>query len=194
MKGNRTREQIIDQAIRMASVLGLEGLTIGNLARTLGMSKSGLFAHFNSKENLQKAVVEQTAQRWISFVFEPAMKNGRGLPRVRALFEGWLEWESAEFLPGGCLIMSSAFEFDDRPGEIHDMLVDLQRRLYQNFERAVVQARDEGHLRGNLNEKTFVFTWVGLFLAFIHRSRMLEYEDAVHMLREGFDQLVERNR
>ena len=194
MKGIRTREQILDQAIRMASILGLEGLTIGNLARTLHMSKSGLFAHFQSKENLQKMVVEATAERWVHFVFDPALEKARGLERVQALFEGWLAWENAEFLPGGCLIMSSAFEFDDRPGEIHDQLVLYQRRLYDTFERAVRLAIDEGDLRVDLNEKTFVFAWVGLFLAYIHRSRMLEFDDAEQMLRQGFAALVERSR
>lgn len=194
MKGIRTREQILDQAIRMASVFGLEGLTIGNLARTLQMSKSGLFAHFQSKENLQKQVVEVTAARWISFVFDPALKQPRGLARVQALFEGWLAWESAEFLPGGCLIMSSAFEFDDRPGEIHDLLVSFQRRLYDTFERAVELAIQEGDLHANLNAKAFVFAWVGLFLAYIHRSRMLEFDDAEAMLRQAFAALVDRNR
>lgn len=194
MKGIRTREQILDQAIRMASVLGLEGLTIGNLAGTLHMSKSGLFAHFQSKENLQKMVVEATAARWIQFVFEPAVQKPRGLARVQALFEGWLAWESAEFLPGGCLIMSSAFEFDDRPGEIHDLLVSFQRRLYDTFEKAVRLAIDEGDFHAALNEKAFVFAWVGLFLAFIHRRRMLGFDDAETMLRQGFAALVDRNR
>ncbi len=158
MKGLRTREQILDQAIRMASILGLEGLTIGNLARSLGLSKSGLFAHFQSKENLQKMVVDKTAERWVELVFEPALKKPRGIRRIEALFEGWLAWESAEFLPGGCLIMSSAFEYDDRPGEIHDSLVRLQRLLYETFERAVRICVEEGQFRPEVDEQSFVFS------------------------------------
>src|SRR6267142_507758 len=122
-KGEQTKAAILDEALQISSRLGLEGLTIGSLAEATGMSKSGLFAHFGSREDLQLAVLEHAAQRYGELVFVPVLKIERGLPRLRALFERWLDWTLASGLPGGCIMISAANEYDDRPGPIRDAVI-----------------------------------------------------------------------
>src|SRR6266850_4019498 len=148
-KGEQTRAAILDAALKVASRLGLEGLTIGTLADETGMSKSGLFAHFGSREDLQLAVLEHAAQRYGELVFTPVLKIDRGLPRLRALFERWLDWTLASGLPGGCIMISAANEYDDRPGPIRDAVIANQHRGNAICERAVRLAVEEAHLKPN---------------------------------------------
>ena len=119
-RGTRTREAILARAVAVASEQGLEGLSIGALADDLGMSKSGLFAHFRSKEGLQIAILEMAGARMVDEVVRPALAAPRGEPRVRALFDRWLAWEQSPSLPGGCPFMAASFELDDRPGPVRD--------------------------------------------------------------------------
>ncbi len=143
-KGEQTRTAILDEALRIASRLGLEGLTIGSLADATGMSKSGLFAHFGSREDLQLAVLEHAAQRYGELVFVPVLRIERGLPRLRALFERWLEWTIESGLPGGCIMISTAIEYDDRPGPIRDAAIANQHRGNAITQKAVRLAIEEG--------------------------------------------------
>src|ERR1051326_5790937 len=113
MKGAETKETILTEAIAIASKVGLEGLSIGNLAKASGLSKSGLFAHFNSLENLQLAVLQKAADKFVEVVIAPALKKPRGSPRVKALIDNMLAWTNANFMPGGCIFISAANEFDD---------------------------------------------------------------------------------
>src|SRR5712691_5887824 len=114
-KGEDTRSAVLGSALSLATQLGLEGVTIGKLAEHVGMSKSGLFAHFSSKENLQVAVLEEATARFVALVVTPALKKPRGEPRVRALLDRWLDWSRADFLPGGCIFVTASVELDDRP-------------------------------------------------------------------------------
>ncbi|HET7042818.1 MAG TPA: TetR/AcrR family transcriptional regulator, partial [Gemmatimonadales bacterium] len=127
-KGTITRERIVDQALKDASLEGLEGLSLGRLADEVGMSKSGLFAHFGSKEELQKQVLAAAAERFTAIVVRPALTAPRGLPRVRAMFEGWLRWERDESVPGGCVFTHAQAELDDKPGPVRDALAAWQRQ------------------------------------------------------------------
>ena len=127
MKGERTRAAILDHALAAASERGLEGLSIGGLAKEAGLSKSGLFAHFSSKENLQIQVLETAVHRFVETVISPALRERRGIPRIRALFDNWLGWDRDAGLPGGCIFISTANELDDRPGPVRDRLVAYQR-------------------------------------------------------------------
>src|SRR5690242_1048156 len=126
-KGDTTRNRIVETALRAASVDGLEGITLGKVAADVGMSKSGLFAHFDSKEALQIDVLAAAAKKFTDVVVAPALAAPRGELRLRALFEHWLEWEQHESLPGGCVFMHAAAELDDRPGPARDALVGQQR-------------------------------------------------------------------
>jgi AcrR family transcriptional regulator len=117
-KGERTREVILDRAVDLASVEGLEGLTIGRLAAELEMSKSGLFAHFGSKRDLQLATVAAARERFVAAVVEPALAVSEGAPRLRAMSEGFLDHQRT--YAGGCFWSASSIEFDDRPGPVRD--------------------------------------------------------------------------
>src|SRR3979490_3354906 len=118
-----TREVILEHAYAIACIDGLEGLSIGTLAQDVGMSKSGVFAHFGSREDLQLAVLEHAARRYGEQVLMPVLKIGRGFPRLHALFARWLDWSIASGLPGGCIMISAAAEYDDRPGPIRDSVI-----------------------------------------------------------------------
>ena len=143
-KGEQTKATILDAALAISSRLGLEGLTIGSLADASGMSKSGLFAHFCSREDLQLAVLDHAAQRYGERVFVPALKIERGLPRLRALFGHWIDWTLSSGLPGGCIMISAAAEYDDRPGAIRDAVIANQHRGNAITRKAVRLAIEEG--------------------------------------------------
>src|SRR5256714_10219903 len=142
-KGERTREAILDAALRLVSKAGLEGLTIGTLAEATAMSKSGLFAHFGSREDLLLAVLEHGQRQFTDVVLKLALAKPRGVPRLRAMFTNWLEWTESAELPGGCPMIGGAAEFDDKPGAVRDTLAAGQRAWIETLKRAVQQGLDE---------------------------------------------------
>jgi len=192
-KGEQTRAAILDEALSIASRLGLEGLTIGSLAEATGMSKSGLFAHFGSREDLQLAVLEHAAQRYGERVFAPVLKIERGLPRLRALFERWLEWTHSSGLPGGCIMISAANEYDDRPGPIRDAVIANLHRGTAITEKAVRLAVQEGHLRSDTDPKQIGFEMLGIVLASHNHRRLLGDSAARKRALTAFEQLVGRH-
>jgi len=192
-KGEQTRVAILDAALAIASKLGLEGLTIGSLADATGMSKSGLFSHFGSREDLQLAVLEQAAQRYGEIVLRPALNVSRGLPRLRSLFEGWLDWTIASGLPGGCIMISAAAEYDDRPGPIRDAVIANQHRGSAISEKAVRLAIEEGHLRPDTDPEQIAFEMLGIVLANHNHRRLLGDKEARKRAIKAFDELVARH-
>ena len=192
-KGAETKQAIVDQAMVIASTVGLEGLSIGALSKTLGLSKSGLFAHFQSKERLQIEVLGAAATFFIDQVVHPAIKAPRGEPRVRALFENWLRW-AERTLPGGCLFVAAATEYDDRPGPVRDAVVRAQNDWMQTLTHAATLARDEGHFRPDINVRLFAFELNGLMLSAHYFHRLLAADDGFDLARQGFESLLRRNR
>ena len=192
-KGEQTRVAILDEALKIASRLGLEGLTIGSLADATGMSKSGLFAHFGSREDLQLGVLEHAAQRYGERVFVPALKIERGLPRLRALFERWLDWALASGLPGGCIMISAAAEYDDRPGPIRDAVIANQHRGSAITRKAVLLAIEEGHLRKDTDAEQIAFEMLGIVLASHNHRRLLGDREARKRALTAFEQLIARH-
>jgi AcrR family transcriptional regulator len=190
-KGTATRDRILDQALRDASLQGLEGLSVGQLAAEVGMSKSGLFAHFGSKEELQKQVLAAAADRFGTIVVKPALTAPRGLPRVRAMFEGWLRWERDESVPGGCVFTHAQAELDDKPGPVRDTLADWQRQWKEMLARAASIAVEERHFRKGLNTQQFAFQMFGIIFAFYHSKRLLDEANAEAQARAAFESLVE---
>lgn len=154
-KGEQTRETILDAGISIASLDGLEGVTIGSLAQHVSMSKSGLYAHFNSKENLQLALIEAAGGRFVEFVVAPALKAPRGEPRILELLRRWHAWDAADFLPGGCIFLTASVEFDERPGIVRDALVRAQRDWLDTLAGAARIAVQEGHFRRDLDTRLF---------------------------------------
>jgi AcrR family transcriptional regulator len=189
-KGEETRRDILDHALCLASELGVEGLSIGALAARVGMSKSGLFAHFSSKDNLQVAVIEDASRRFVETVVLPALKKPRGEPRLRALFEGWLRWSQQDFMPGGCVFMAAAAELDDRPGPARERLVANQRDWLDTLAGAARIAVQEGHFRRDLDPEQFAFEALGMFASCAFYTRLLRAEDASARVRSGFDRLI----
>jgi len=189
-KGSETREEILRVAMRKASRYGLEGISIGSLARAVGMSKSGLFAHFGSKEELQKAVMTRARQAFLNNVLNPAIEQPRGEPRIRALFARWLDWMSASRLPGGCLFAATAWEFDDRPGPVRDVVAREVADLHAVLEKASRIAVDEGHFRADLDTEQFAYEAHAILLGFQVQQRLLHREDARDRAQKAFDRLV----
>jgi AcrR family transcriptional regulator len=192
-KGEQTRTAILDEALRIASKLGLEGLTIGSLADATGMSKSGLFAHFGSREDLQLAVLEHAAQRYGEMVFVPVLKIERGLPRLRALFERWLDWALESGLPGGCIMISAAAEYDDRPGPIRDAVITNQHRGNAITQKAVRLAIEEGHLSPETDPEQISFEMLGIVLASHNHRRLLGDKEARKRALTAFNELISRH-
>jgi AcrR family transcriptional regulator len=149
-KGSATREAVLGHALALASEVGLEGVTIGTLAGRARMSKSGLFAHFDSKEALQIAILDSAEERFIAEVVVPALKKKRGEPRLRALLSNWLAWKDADFMPGGCVFVASIADLDDKPGPVRDRLAQTQRDWLGAIARAVRICIDEGHFRADV--------------------------------------------
>lgn len=189
-KGARTREVILATAVNLASRVGLEGLSIGTLADELRLSKSGLFAHFKSKEHLQYEVLSTARTLFIALVAAPALKAPRGEPRVRALFDRWLDWSQADFMQGGCLFVTASIEFDDRPGALRDFLVESQREWLATLARAARVATEEGHFRADLDPDQFAYEMYGAGLTYYHATRLLRDPKAPLRARQSLENMV----
>ncbi len=188
-KGQQTRATILDAALTLASHMGLEGLSIGALAEVTGMSKSGVFAHFGSRDELQIAVVREYHHKFEEEVFYPALREARGLPRLRALFDNWVRRVSVE-IDSGCIYISGAVEFDDRPGPVRDALVTMVQTWQDALERAIRIAVDEGHLRPDTDPAQMLFEVHGLILALHHDARLLRLQGTLERAQRGFERLV----
>jgi AcrR family transcriptional regulator len=188
-KGQQTRAAILDAALGLASHVGLEGLSIGALAEVTQMSKSGVFAHFGSREELQISVIREYHARFDEEVFRPAVREARGMPRLAALFERWVRRVSVE-LDSGCIYISGAVEFDDRPGPVRDALADMVQAWHAALGRAIRIAIDEGHLRADTDPAQMLFEIHGLILALHHDARFLRIPGALERARAGFLRLA----
>lgn len=189
-KGERTRTAILDRALVLASHLGVEGLSIGRLADELDLSKSGLFAHFDSKEALQVETLQRAAHRFTEVVVAPALRAPAGEPRVRALFERWLEWPQAVRQPGGCVFVAAAAELDDRPGAARERLVAIQKSWLAAVARAARRAQEVGHFSRDLDPEQFAFEFHGIGLAWHQSTRLLRDRAALERARAAFERLV----
>lgn len=192
-KGERTRQSILDRAVDLASLEGLQGLTIGRLAEELGMSKSGLFAHFGSKEELQIATIEAAAQRYITEIFSSAILEPRGYPRLIAICTSWLSYMRRGVFPGGCFFAAASFEFDSRPGPVRDRVRGLMDDWMGALERAIRMAKDEGHLLDDVDPAQLAFELNSLFFganfAFYLRDDKQSIERAERAVRTRLEAL-----
>jgi AcrR family transcriptional regulator len=189
-KGELTKAAILDVALVLASRDGLEGLTIGLLADKMNMSKSGVFAHFGSREDLQIEVLKLYHHQFEQEIFYPSIQKPRGLPRLRALFDGWIKRVSIE-IASGCIFISGAVEYDDRPGAIRDELVGMVQAWQKALHRCVVQAIDMGHLQAGTDARQLVFEIYGLILALHHDARFLHRPGSVTRAEAGFVRLLD---
>jgi AcrR family transcriptional regulator len=189
-KGEQTRQEIVERALALAGEVGLESLSLGVLAAGMNLSKSGLFAHFKSKEALQLAVLEQAIDNFTEEVVLPALKVPRGLPRVRRLFALSLQWIHGNSRRGSCFFMALTHEYDDRPGPIRDRLVQSQRDWYDTIARAARTAVEEGHFRADLDVDQFSYEAVGIGMVYQQVSKLLENPRAKERAETAFETLV----
>jgi AcrR family transcriptional regulator len=191
IKGQQTKAAIIDAALGLASQIGLEGLSIGAVAEVTGMSKSGVFAHFGSREELQISVIREYHDRFESSVFYAAMQKGRGLPRLQALFDNWMVQTSAE-IDSGCIYISGAVEFDDRSGPVRDALASSVATWQTALRRAVELAQAQGQLSQAADPHQIAFEIHGLILALHYEARFLRNPNATERARQGFQHILAR--
>jgi AcrR family transcriptional regulator len=189
-KGADTHRNILRAALAFASEFGLGGVSIGALAERTRMSKSGLFAHFDSKENLQLAILQNAVVRFTDEVVAPALKKPRGEPRVRALFDLWLGWSKAEFMPGGCIFVVAAVEFDDKPGPLRDLLKSAQTDWFETISTAAQIAIREGHFRSDLDTELFAHEVYALAYGHHFIARLLKMRKAEERTMQSFERLL----
>lgn len=188
-KGQQTKAAIVDAALRLASQVGLEGLSIGAVAEIMQMSKSGVFAHFGAREELQISVVREYFYRFEQEVFQPVLALPRGLPRVEALFANWMKRVAVE-IQSGCIFISGAVAFDDRPGAVRDALASSVNTWLGAFRRAVLQARQHGHLRPDADADQMAFEIHGLILALHYEARFLNRPGSIVRADTGFSHIL----
>ena len=190
-KGAATREAILDTASRLARSVGLGGITIGTLATSAELSKSGLYAHFRSKESLQIQLLEHERARFVAEVLSPALNTPRGEPRVRALFENWLTWDGKE---GGCLFVAASSELDDQPGPVRDELVRCQQDWLDSLAEVFRTGVAEGHFHADADPEQFAFEEDGVMLSHHMSSRLLGDGKSAARARRAFEALLTRAR
>lgn len=192
-KGPQTKAAIVEAALGLATHIGLEGLSIGALADITGMSKSGVFAHFGSREELQISVIREYHTRFEQEVFYPAMSSPRGIARLSAMFDNWMKRTSIE-IDSGCIYISGAVEFDDRTGPVRDALASSVMTWHAAMRRAIEQCKDCGELRPDTNEEQMLFEIHGLILALHYEARFLQNPGSIERAVMGFQNILARYR
>ena len=191
-KGNETKTAILDMALDMTSELGLEGVTIGILAKATKMSKSGLFAHFQSKENLQVEILRHAATVFGQNAVAPALREEAGIPRIRALVKNWIDWTSK--LSGGCIFIAASIQFNDREGRVHAYMLRQQQAWIRTLKKVVRSAIKTKELREDIDCNQFVFELYSLLLGFHLYHHLLHSEDLETRQTVALDQLLDRHR
>ena len=193
-KGELTHQAILQRAVSLASRVGLEGLSIGGLAEDLGLSKSGLFAHFESKAALQVETLEEASRIFTEHVVRPALARPRGLPRLRAAVENWLHWGRAAALEGGCLFMAASAELDDREGPARERLVQSERDWMDTLATITRTCVSEGHFRDDTDPEQVAHELYGLALGYHHAARLMRDPKAEARAMRAFEGLVAAHR
>ena len=190
-KGQQTKAAIVDAALGLATHIGLEGLSMGALADATGMSKSGVFAHFGSREELQISVIHEYHHRFEQEVFYPALEAERGVARLRAMFANWMQRSSAE-IDSGCIYISGAIEFHERTGPVRDALARSVMAWHAALKRSIEQGKERGELRADVDPDQMLFEIHGLILALHYQARFLQTPGSIARALQGFDNTVAR--
>jgi AcrR family transcriptional regulator len=189
-KSGLTHAAIVDAALAMAQEGGLESLTIGTVAERIGLSKSGVFSRVGSREQLQVAVLNEYARRIAEKALLPALRAPRGLPRLRAIWDGWLDWVRDEKLGSSCLFVSGAVEYDDRPGPVRDAVLAGLAEWRRQLARSVRQSIDEGHLRPETDPEQIAFELFSIILGVHNDTRLFRDGRALARARAAFERLM----
>jgi AcrR family transcriptional regulator len=192
--GRATRDRILDTGLNLLSTSGFAGVTIGILASQVGMSKSGLFAHFKSKEEIDIALLEQMAEVAYKSVVVPAMRAPQGLPRLMALIENWFGWSTKAGLVGGCPAAAGMFELDDVEGPVREKLLELEKQWDETLKQFIAESIAAGDLRKDLDTDQFIWELMGFYLNHHASRRFMRTRDANKRARDAFQGLIERSR
>jgi AcrR family transcriptional regulator len=187
-----TRDRILHQGLALMSQSGLAGVTLGVLADQVGMSKSGLFAHFRSKEDVQIELLSHMAEFATAHVVEPSMTASEGLPRLRALVRNWFGWAQRAGLPGGCPVAAGLFEFDDIEGRVRNKILEMEAQWRRLLTELVLRAVELRHFRGDLDVDQFVWELCGIYLGHHAAHRFLRATDADARAQVAFQALLDR--
>ncbi len=193
MKGINSKQRLLQIGIDLMSVHGVSGVTLGQLATASGMSKSGLYAHFKSKEQLQIDLLDSVSERARLVILEPAMQAPEGLRRVRSIMEHWWGWWRRAGLAGGCPVASALFEFDDVEGFVRDHSSSMERQWRDQLGRIVQEAKSLGHLSSDTDVDQFVWEMCANYLGHHVSTRFLNSDHADAHARHAMDALIERN-
>lgn len=185
-----TLAAILDTSLAMAATDGLDSLTIGEVAKRLGLSKSGVFSRIGSREALQAAVLDEYARRFLQDVFTPAMREPRGLPRLDAIMRLWMQRARDVETRSGCLYCAGAFEYDDREGPLRDLLLSHVQRWRGALRRTAIQAIEAGHLRPDTDVDQLVFELDGLFIALMREARFMRDPRAADRSWAAYERLI----
>jgi AcrR family transcriptional regulator len=185
-----TLAAILDASLAMAAADGLDSLTIGEVAKRLGLSKSGVFSRIGSREALQAAVIDEYGRRFLQDVFTPAMQEPRGLPRLNAIMRLWLQRARDVEIRTGCLYCAGAFEYDDREGPLRELLLSHVLRWRAALKRTVLQAIEAGHLNADTDPDQLVFELDGLFVALMREARFLRDPRAADRSWAAYQRLI----
>lgn len=188
-RGIETRKQILQTAFELSSMFGLEGLSIGELAKKVGMSKSGLFGHFKSKEKLQILVLDYASEIFTRRIILPALSEPRGLPRIKKMMINWQDWSNT-YLPGGCPFISAVVEYDDRPGPVREHLREIQLTMLGTLEKAFQITAQEGQIHHNADCKQLAYELYGNMLSFHIYNRLLQDPNAHERFEQGLDAII----
>jgi AcrR family transcriptional regulator len=188
-KGADTRQRILDNAFRLAARDGLGGVSLGGLASDIGLSKSGLFAHFASKEELQLEMLSTASAQFVEMVLAPSFRKPRGVPRLRAMFDYWLAWATAQ--EGGCIFVTASVELDDHPGRVRDYVYAQQRSLLDALAKSAELAKEAGHFHRKVDPEQFAFELEAIYLSFHQAHRLMRDPKAAKRARIAFDRLIE---
>lgn len=186
-KGQITRENILKAACEFSSKFGFEALSIGKLAQNVGLSKSGLFGHFKSKEKLQEMVLYYTAENFTLSVLKPAVKKPRGIARLDAILENWIKWTKSQ--SGGCPLLTAAIEFDDRPGEIQKVVKELYSKQIAFYAKAIEIAVEESEFPADTDIKQFTYEFYSLLVGQHIYARLLKDKTSSSQLRQAYQEL-----
>lgn len=191
-KSAKTKDRVLREALALASRVGFAGLTFGTLAEQAGISKSGLFAHFDSKEDLQIQALHLAEAMFVDRVLRPAVREPRGVPRIRRLFDGWMDWIRSGTVPRGDILTSAAFEFDDAPdGPMRAAVVEGHGKMQGTIERMARQAVEAGQFGRQADPAQFAFEFLGIVHAHHHARRLLRTDQQARRARAAFDRLLD---
>ena len=192
--GRVTRDRILDAGLDLLSASGFAGVTIGVLANHVGMSKSGLFAHFKSKEDIDIALLERMVDVGREHVVVPAMRAQEGLSRLTALVENWFGWSTKAGLVGGCPAAAGMFELDDVEGPVRDKLLEVEKQWDKILKQFIVESIATGDLRQDLDIDQFIWELMGFYLNHHASRRFMRNRDANMRARKAFQGLIDRSR